>query len=75
MSAGAYVVEAFEAIASTLPLGSVAYEKELDAKGECHVWLDRLDRGNSRLAQSHADAILPAGCGARTITSARRTAG
>jgi hypothetical protein len=31
---------AFEAIAATLPLGSVAFEKELNAKGECHVWLD-----------------------------------
>ncbi len=30
---------AFEAIASTLPLGSVAVEPELDAKGERHIWL------------------------------------
>ena len=33
-------VEAYEAIVSTLPLGSVAVEPELDAKGERHVWLD-----------------------------------
>jgi hypothetical protein len=36
----AITFEAFEAIASTLPLGSVAVEPELDAKGERHVWLD-----------------------------------
>ena len=36
----AITVEAFKALAVTLPLGSVAYEKELNAKGECHVWLD-----------------------------------
>ncbi len=35
----AITVEAFDALASTLPLGTVAYEKNLDAKGECHVWL------------------------------------
>ena len=31
---------AFEAIAATLPLGSVAYEPELSAKGERLVWLE-----------------------------------
>jgi len=33
-------VEAFEAIASTLPLGSVGYENEVNERGECYVWLD-----------------------------------
>lgn len=32
-------VEAFEAIARTLPLGSVAYEAEADAKGQRLIWL------------------------------------
>lgn len=31
---------AFEAISSTLPLGSVAFEPELNAKGERLVWLE-----------------------------------
>jgi len=30
---------AFDAIASTLPLGSVAYEQEPDANGERQIWL------------------------------------
>ena len=31
---------AFEAIAATLPLGSVAFEPQLDPQGNCLVWLD-----------------------------------
>ena len=34
--------EAFEAIARTLPLGSVAVEPEVDAKGERAVWLEEV---------------------------------
>ena len=33
-------VEAYEAIASTVPLGAVAFEKRLDANGQCHVRLN-----------------------------------
>jgi hypothetical protein len=33
-------VEAFEAIARTLPLGSVGYENETNERGERYVWLD-----------------------------------
>ena len=32
--------EAFEAIASTLPFGSVGYENELGLKGERLIWLE-----------------------------------
>jgi hypothetical protein len=32
---------AFEAIAATLPLGSVGFERKAGAKGERLVWLDR----------------------------------
>ncbi len=53
---------AFEAISSTLPLGSVAVEPELNAKGERLVWLEaavvnRLTamRGPG---ESHSDVIL-----------------
>ena len=53
---------AFSALAATLPLGAVAYEPELNAKGERFVWLeppvaDRLTamRGPG---ESYSDAIL-----------------
>ena len=53
---------AFEALAQTLPLGSVAYEKDLDERGECHVWLepnvvDRL-RPMRGQGESYSDVIL-----------------
>jgi hypothetical protein len=32
---------AFEAIAATLPLGSVAFEPEISAKGERAIWVER----------------------------------
>lgn len=54
--------EAFEAIKATLPLGSVAFEPEVDAKGERHIWLEphvvnklRLLRGPG---ESYSDVIL-----------------
>ncbi len=53
---------AFEAIAATLPLGSVGYEPQLNAKGERLIWLeaavvDRLAamRGPG---ESYSDVIL-----------------
>ena len=36
----AITAEAFEAIAATLPLGSVGVEREHDANGPRFVWLD-----------------------------------
>jgi hypothetical protein len=32
---------AFEAIAATLPFGSVGFEREPDANGERQIWLSR----------------------------------
>jgi hypothetical protein len=32
--------EAFEAIAKTLPLGSVGYENKVNEKGERLIWLE-----------------------------------
>jgi hypothetical protein len=32
--------EAFEAIKATMPLGSVGFEKEVNAKGERTIWLE-----------------------------------
>lgn len=31
---------AFDAVADTLPLGSVGYERQPDAKGEVAIWVD-----------------------------------
>jgi hypothetical protein len=53
---------AFEAIAKTLPLGSVGFEPEPDAKGERLIWID--DRQADKLAalrglgESYSDVIL-----------------
>jgi hypothetical protein len=53
---------AFEAIAKTLPLGSVGYENKTNEKGERLIWLDpgvvdrlRAMRGP---AESYSDVIL-----------------
>jgi hypothetical protein len=58
----AITIEAFEAIARTLPLGSFGFERELDAKGQRQVWLaptvvDRLGamRGPG---ETYSDVIL-----------------
>jgi len=54
--------EAFEAIARTLPVGSVAFEAETNQRGERYVWLDDVwvDRlGAMRQpGESYSDAIL-----------------
>jgi hypothetical protein len=53
---------AFDAVADTLPLGSVMYEAELNARGERLIWIERLAlnkldgvRGPS---ESYSDVIL-----------------
>ena len=53
---------AFEAIAATMPLGSVGYEAEPDAKSERWIWLeprfvDRL-RALRGPGESYSDVIL-----------------
>jgi hypothetical protein len=54
--------EAFEAIARTLPLGSVGFENEVNERGEHHVWLEEQWRiGSARCGgrvRATADAIL-----------------
>jgi hypothetical protein len=58
----AITAEAFAAIASTLPLGSTAFEPEISPKGERFVWLE--PRFVDRLAamrgpgESYSDVIL-----------------
>jgi hypothetical protein len=54
--------EAFEAIATTLPLGSVGYENKIDEHGQRLIWLepnvvDRL-RAMRGPGESFSDVIL-----------------
>jgi hypothetical protein len=53
---------AFEAIAKTLPLGSVGYENAVNEKGERLITIERrmLDKLNSyrRAGRSYSDVIL-----------------
>jgi hypothetical protein len=53
---------AFEAIAKTLPLGSVGYESAVNEKGERLISIERrmLDKLNSyrRAGESYSDVIL-----------------
>jgi hypothetical protein len=53
---------AFEAIAVTLPLGSVGYENEINERGERLIWLDHAVVSRLRTVrgpgESYSDAIL-----------------
>jgi hypothetical protein len=63
---------AFEAIAATLPLGSVGYERAPNAKGERLIWLEAavVDRLTAMRGpgESYSDVIL------RLVESEARTA-
>ena len=53
---------AFDAIASTLPLGSVSYENHVNERGERYAWLppnvvDRL-KAQRRPGEGYSDVIL-----------------
>ena len=68
----AITAAAYEAIAATMPLGSVGYENEVNERGERYVWLedamaDRLSamRGpgesysdEGRIIKAHVRAVL-----------------
>jgi hypothetical protein len=62
--------EAFEAVAKTLPVGTVIFEPKVTAKGERYIWLD--DRMADRLAamrepgESYSDVILRLAAGERS---------
>jgi hypothetical protein len=53
---------AFDAVAATLPLGSVGYEREPDANGERFIWLDPAVVNKLRHlrgpGESYSDVIL-----------------
>jgi hypothetical protein len=60
---------AFDAIAATLPLGSVSYENATNERGERYVWLppnvvDRL-KAQRRPGESYSDVIMRIAVGAR----------
>jgi hypothetical protein len=54
--------QASEAIAATLPLGSVGYEAQVSEKGEAHIWIEGilLDEFMAlrRHDESYSDVIL-----------------
>ena len=58
----AITVEAYQALVATLPLGSVAYEPEPNAKGERLIWLEEvwLSKLNAmrKPGESYSDVIL-----------------
>jgi hypothetical protein len=53
---------AFEAIAATLPLGSVGYENKTNERGERLIWMDHAVVARLRAmrgpGESYSDAIL-----------------
>jgi hypothetical protein len=65
----AITVEAYEAIAATLPLGSVGYEAGRTEKGEVHIWLE--ERWINKLrhlrgpGESYSDVIMRVAAGER----------
>ena len=48
-------VEAFEAIACTLPLGNVSYEDKTNEQGQRLIWLDRAMVDRLRAMQRPGD--------------------
>ncbi len=56
-------IEAFAAIAKTLPVGSVRYEAEVDAKGERTVWLEEVWVDSSARCAAPARATPTSFCG------------
>jgi hypothetical protein len=58
----AITIEAYQALVATLPLGSVAYEPEPNAKGERVIWLEEvwLSKLNAmrKPGESYSDVIL-----------------
>jgi hypothetical protein len=58
----AITLEAYQALVATLPLGSVAYEPEPNAKGERVIWLEEVWLSNlnamRKPGESYSDVIL-----------------
>ena len=54
---------AFEAIASTLPLGRVSYESEPNERGERTIWLDRAVVSRLRAMRAPGESFCEVICG------------
>ena len=52
----AITVEAFEALARTLPLGSVGYENQINERGERLIWLDHAVVARLRAMRGHGES-------------------
>ena len=66
------ITAAFEAIAATLPLGSMGYEAEPNAKGERLIWLEEAVESTSRLVEIEARGAELSQRSANLVTPARR---
>ena len=68
-------VEAFEAIASTLPFGSVGYENQINECGERLIWLDHavVARLRGSAATAKATAMSSSGWWLKPGTPLRRS--
>jgi hypothetical protein len=66
---------AFEAIAATLPLGSVGYENETNERGERLIWLDHAVVARLKAmrgpGESYSDVILRRRKAAENLRGAR----
>ena len=56
-------VEAFEAIAATLPLGSVSFENKTDEDGNRLIWLDRAIVNRLRSLRGPGESFSDVFCG------------
>jgi hypothetical protein len=52
----AITVEAFDALASTLPFGSVGYENQINERGELLIWLDHAVVARLRAMRGHGES-------------------
>ena len=52
----AITVEAFEALAATLPFGSVGYENQINERGERLIWLDHAVVSRLRAMRGHGES-------------------
>jgi hypothetical protein len=59
----AITVEAYGAMVATLPLGSVGYEPQLNAKGERLIWIEARWQTSSPPCARPARATATSSCG------------
>jgi hypothetical protein len=67
-------IAAFEAIAGTIPPGSVAYETEANERGERTVWLDEVWVDRLAAMRGQGEATATSSCGSRLRNRSRNVA-